>query len=652
MNHRTTRPTGQTGDQERPYTSWLAAQLDVAIYEAEPGGQRRIRYASPPFARSVGYAADELESDQGLERLVHPADRQLATEALAAAADAGERRSAEYRLVARDGRILRVRDQCECGHDPDGHILIRGYLRDVTEESLASEELSESQTRIRLLSEQLPAVVWSVDPEGSLTSLFGRGAAHLRLGDGDFPGPDTAEPHQRALAGERVDFEVEWGGRTFEAHVEPLDRAGGANAGVIGIATDVTERRRIADLLRSRERQLETARKMEALGRLAGGVAHDFNNLLTSILGNAHLLAEGLEPDDPRRDEAERIGKVAERGAALVKQLLGFASRQALQPRVVDLNTLVTGMQAMLGRLMGATVGLEMALDPTSPRVWIDPAALEQIVMNLVLNARDATPRGGTVTITTLAGADESGERTVAVSVSDTGHGIDEATRARMFEPFFTTKERRGGTGLGLAIVHGIVAQSGGTISVDSEPGGGARFRVAFPASVDSGDRVDRVDRVAGINPTASEPTGAIGSETILLVEDDDDVRLFAQRALELSGYAVIEARSGEEAITAWHARPTEIDLLLSDVILPGIDGISAARLLAGERPAPTMLMITGFMDDEEHDGLLAELEMPVLRKPFTPEALVREVRAVLDAAGGAEDHLHGDQPPSGPAIS
>jgi PAS domain S-box-containing protein len=606
----------------------LGEQLALASYVADTAEVRSVLYASPRMESMLGYSARELVDDSTLfGHLVHPADRGRVREALVAALEAEGSADIEYRLVGRDGRVVWVRDEAVRERSA-GRDVVHGFLRDVTEERLAGEAHRESQTRMRLLAEQLPAVVWTTDEELSLTSLLGRGLAGLALGPDDFPGTATVDQHRRALAGEHVAFEAEWGGRPFEAHVEPLQDIPGQRIGVIGIAVDVTERRRAEAQLRTSEEQLHQGQRMEALGRLAGGVAHDFNNLLTSIMGNAHLLAETLGPEDPAREEVESIKRVSQRGAALIEQLLAFSRRQVLEPKVLDLNAVVSGMEQMLRRLLPDDVRLVTSLDPGLHHVRIDPARLEQVIMNLVVNARDAMPTGGSVLVETYnLAADSEGDPSrrephVALIVADTGQGIDEGTKSRIFEPFFTTKVPGEGTGLGLATVLGIVEQSGGEISVEGEPEKGARFRVTFPSTD------------APIEAPVAEVRGPVpagGRETVLLVEDDDEVRAFARRALERSGYTVLEASRGDEALETWRRLGQLVDLLLTDVVLPGLDGVALNRELERIGANLPVLFISGFVGDDRREAELADFDAPLLRKPFTPDQLTHEVRAVLD---------------------
>jgi CheY-like chemotaxis protein len=371
------------------------------------------------------------------------------------------------------------------------------------------------------------------------------------------------------------------------------------------------------------------------VGRLAGGVAHDFNNVLSVILSYAHILLADLKPGEPMRDDVEEISKAAKRAAGLTRQLLMFSRQQVLEPKVLDLNEVLSSMDKMLQRILGADVDLVSLPRQPLGRVRVDPSSIEQVIMNLVVNARDAMPTGGKLTMETdNVVLDEAYARDhlgvtpgahVMLAVTDTGSGIEKATLARIFEPFFTTKAAGKGTGLGLSTVFGIVQQSGGSVWVYSEPGKGTTFKVYLPL-VD-----EAVDDVRAI-PT---PTTLRGSETILLVEDDDQVRTVARGILGRSGYHVIEARHAGEALLHCENHPGTIHLLLSDVVMPQMSGPELAKRLAKARPDMKVLCMSGYTDDSivRHGVLEARIEY--LQKPITPETLTTRVREVLDASNG-----------------
>ncbi len=395
---------------------------------------------------------------------------------------------------------------------------------------------------------------------------------------------------------------------------------------------DISERKRL-------ERQLLHSQKMEAVGRLAGGVAHDFNNLLTTILGYSELMLIKLPESSPARADVEEILKAGQRAVGLTRQLLAFSRKQVVEPKVVNLNAVIEEAAKMLRRLIGEDVDLATILDLSLGTVRVDPGQMEQVLMNLAVNSRDAMPRGGRLTLETWnVTIDASASRLhfgappgayVLLAVSDTGTGMDVETRSHLFEPFYTTKEKGKGTGLGLATVYGIVKQSDGYIFVYSEPGKGTTFKIYLP----------RVEGV-GTDAAAAVPASAVadGKETLLLVEDEEAVRRLMHRSLRERGYNVLDAPSGEAALAVATSHPGPIDLLITDVVLTGVSGKSLATLLLTSRPKLKLLFISGYTDDTVvHHGVLAK-EEAFLQKPFTPDALARRVREVLDAkpAGAA----------------
>jgi signal transduction histidine kinase/ActR/RegA family two-component response regulator len=401
----------------------------------------------------------------------------------------------------------------------------------------------------------------------------------------------------------------------------------GQDLGVIVIARDLTA-------VRALEAQLRQAQKMEAVGRLAGGVAHDFNNLLTVITGRSQLLLLKLPPESPLRRDVELVEETAHRASALTRQLLAFSRKQMVQPRIVDLNEVVRGMETMLGRLIGEDIALTTRLDHAAGCVRADPAQLEQMIVNLVVNARDAMPLGGRLTLETgHVRIDEPFARQhvglrpgphVRLVVRDTGVGMDGLIKAHLFEPFFTTKGPGKGTGLGLATVYGIVTQSGGAIRVESEPGQGATFTIELP----------RVDAPADGPSDAGDTTAAPhGSETVLLVEDEPEVRGLARDILRQQGYTVLEAADGDEALRVGREYRGPIHLLVTDVVMPQMGGRQLADRLQAGRDELKVLYVSGYTDDDILRQGVSETGTAFLPKPFTAAALAHKVRQVLDAA-------------------
>jgi PAS domain S-box-containing protein len=412
----------------------------------------------------------------------------------------------------------------------------------------------------------------------------------------------------------------------------------GAPQMVLGVARDVTERLAAEEERRSLEDQLRQAQKMEAVGRLAGGIAHDFNNLLTAIGGYGQLALASLSGDEPRvRRQLEELLRAADRAAALTRQLLAFSRKQVLQPRVLDLNAVVGEVESMLARVIGADVELVTALDADLGRTHADPSQIEQVVVNLAVNARDAMPHGGRLLIETANAefgddftARHVGSRPgsyVSLTVADTGRGMDAETVSRVFEPFFTTKELGAGTGLGLSSVYGIVKQSNGYVAVDSEPGRGTVITVYLP-------RVPAIaDVEAGARPRPVQADARGGSETVLVVEDEEIVRSLVREMLEGLGYAVLDARDGEEALAVIERETPGIDLVISDLVMPRVSGQELARRVAELRPDTAVLLISGYAGDTTAaDGPL-EPGAAFLEKPFTGRELAEKVRGLLDGA-------------------
>ena len=391
---------------------------------------------------------------------------------------------------------------------------------------------------------------------------------------------------------------------------------------VICVGVDLTGQKEL-------EQSLRQSQKMEAIGRLAGGVAHDFNNILTTITGYTELLLEVMPEDHPMRKDLLEIQKAGELGASLTRRLLAFSRKQVLKPQPLDLNGIVTGLRNMLHRLIGEDIELVIQLDPGLGSTMADPGQIDQVLMNLAVNARDAMPQGGRLVIQTanvnlrdpnLARAlDIPPGLYVMLSVADSGCGMDDETRLRLFEPFFTTKEPGRGTGLGLAMVYGIVRQSGGGIALDTAPRRGARFDIYLP----------RTDQDVAVLDPALQDEHASGTETLLVVEDEADVRALVRRVLERHGYRVLEAADGEEALCRARAYGATIHLLLTDVVLPGIGGPELARSLMAERPGMKCILMSGYIDSPRSASVNG---LKLLHKPFSTGTLTRKVRELLDA--------------------
>ncbi|MHB8412953.1 MAG: PAS domain S-box protein [Candidatus Acidiferrales bacterium] len=514
---------------------------------------------------------------------------------------------------------------------------VGGQIALAIERKRAETALRESEARLRVLIEQLPAVLWTIDGEMRFTSSVGAGLARLGLKPQEVVGKslfeffntdDRAFPpiaaHRKALAGESVTYHTEWSGGSYACHAEPLRNADGQINGVISMALDITDRKQL-------EAQLRQAQKMEAVGRLAGGIAHDFNNLLMVIQGYTELLLDRLGNEHPLRRNAEQIHDASQRAASLTRQLLAFSRKQMLAPQVLNIRSVVSDMESILRRLIGEDIDLVTVNPSDLWRVRADRSQVEQVILNLAVNSRDAMPNGGKVTIETANveldssysrhAVVEPGEY-VMIAVSDTGCGMDADTQAHVFEPFFTTKEKGKGTGLGLATVYGIVKQSGGYIWVYSEVDKGATFKVYLP-------RVRESEKPAQQKPETK--LFPLGSETILLVEDEKGVRELAREYLEQIGYVVLEAENAQKAIDVARNHSGTIDLLFTDVVMGGMSGRQLAEEMQKLRPGVKILYMSGYTDEAiVHHGILGR-GMTLLQKPFTLNSLALKVRDTLD---------------------
>jgi len=498
-------------------------------------------------------------------------------------------------------------------------------------------ERHEERARLAVMVEEMPALLWTTDPQLRFTSSTG--AALEALGQHtnsivgqtlseyfrtDDPGYPAISAHRKALAGQTATYEQEWEGRIFDCHARPLHDSQGAVVGVIGVALDVTERKHLTD-------QLRQSQKMQAVGELAGGIAHDFNNLLMVMKGHAQLLLDQLTQSPSMHHSVQQIDKAADRAAGLTRQLLAFSRKQVLQPRVLDMNDLVASMIKMFSRVIGENIEMAFVPGANLGRVKADPGQIEQVLLNLVVNARDAMPTGGRLTIgTSNAELDRSYAAQhasvipgmyVMLTVTDTGHGMDAKTQARIFEPFFTTKGPGKGTGLGLATVYGVVKQSGGFIWVYSEVNHGTTFKIYLPKVL------------AGVDaPLAEkEPAAALsGSETILFVEDDQNVRELVQVYLKQSGYHVIEASDGGQALEIAASYNGPIDLLITDVVMPRMSGREVATQMVNQRPGMKVLYVSGYTDDTVFRHGVLEGGVEFLQKPFNMTSLGKKIREVL----------------------
>src|SRR5881628_807776 len=605
---------------EERFRALIEHGADVVALVAPDG---TLLFASHSIERLLGFAPAELVGHPAFER-VHPDDLLRINAALRdIVASPGTPAGLELRWRHKDGSWR--------------------HIDAVAVDRLAEAAVRESEERYRTLVEGVRDIIFALSPEGTIASLNPAFETIAGWRREEWVG----RPFERLVHPEDLPLALELLGRVVRGELRPASqfrvrtakgeyRVGefsatpqlheGRLVGILGIGRDVTERVQL-------EQQLRQAQKMEAVGRLAGGIAHDFNNILTAITGYADLLLEDLAATDPRRQDAAEIHKAADRAAGLTRQLLAFSRQQVLQPTVLEVNKLVSDLEKMLRRLLGEDVALSTRLAPTTGRVKADPGQLEQVIMNLAVNARDAMPNGGKLTLeTSNVDLDESYASDhyparagpfVLLAVSDTGIGMNEETQAHMFEPFFTTKEKGKGTGLGLATVYGIIKQSGGFIWVYSEVGHGTTFKLYLP-------RVEELaERAAAPAPARTRP--ARGTETVLVVEDEAPVRNVARQVLERHGYSVLEAPSAEAALDIATRYSGTIHLLLTDVVMPGLNGRELASRLADLRPDARVIFMSGYTDDAVTRHGVLEPGSAYVQKPFTPDAIARRVREVLD---------------------
>ncbi len=610
---------------------------------------RTLFYISPASTVIFGWAPAELTADAGLwDRAIHPDDLPAVDASRRSAREGGAHQSIECRFWRRDGEMRWIQTTYVPVTDAEGHVVrLDGTARDVTDRKRSEEALRLHEALLRQIVDANPSLIFVKDWEGRYTLINKAfadivGTTRERLAgktDAEF-GRDQAQVEQTL----RHDRDVMTTGQSGSVPEEPITDAatgqvrwfqvmkvplvlpgmGGGPQHVLGVASEITERKRL-------EEQVRLAQKMEAVGTLAGGVAHDFNNLLGAIKSTVELILLDLEPSGSLRDELQHVDQIVDRAAQLTRQLLAFGRKQVLEPRSVDLNALVEDTTRMLRRLIGEDIELVVrpTTDPTT--VQADPGQIEQVLMNLCVNARDAMPEGGELAILTeRVLIDDEFCRThpwarvgdyVRLTVSDVGAGMDAATLARIFEPFFTTKELGRGTGLGLAVVYGIVKQHGGLIHVYSEVGRGTAFRIYLPFHTAEPEAL----AAAG----AAELVG--GTETILLAEDDDVLRATATRLLERLGYHVIAVANGREAIEVLTHRGDVVHLAILDVVMPGAGGIAVLEHVHALHPKVRYLFTTGYSPGTSHMAPLQHLPARVLPKPYGFHALAQAVRRALE---------------------
>ncbi len=614
------------------------------IFRYRLAPERGFEYVSPSVTALTGYTPEEHYEDPDLGlKLVHPGDLELLKQSMQAP---DSLQSLVIRWVHKNGSILWTEQRNVPLYDNTGRLVaIEGIARDISERKRTEEALQQHERRFREFLEKIHLSAVMLDREGKVTfcndhllNLTGWSRdeviggnwfdlfipADLRAGvrkyfAGLLAGPDVPLHNENPILTRKGEQRLIVWDNTL------LRDSGGAIVGAASIGIDITEQRKLED-------QLRQAQKMEAVGQLAGGVAHDFNNILTAIIGYAHLLKMSMEKDSPQLGKVESVLEAAQKAAALTHSLLAFSRKQAISIKPVDLNAVIRNEEKLLLRVIGEDIEIRTNLAKGPVVALADAGQVEQVLMNLATNARDAMPKGGCLAISSgRRGIDRSFIEThgygepgayALITVSDTGTGMDEETKKKIFEPFFTTKETGKGTGLGLSMVYGMVKQHDGFIDVRSEPGKGATFYIYLPLSAQAGEEGRVVENQA-------EPTPR-GSGTILLAEDDETLRELSSSVLRESGYEVVEAVDGEEAVRKFAARKDEIGLVILDVIMPKKSGKQAYDEIRAMRPSVRALFVSGYAPDIVREKGMLDGGAEILLKPFLPSELLRKAEAVL----------------------
>jgi PAS domain S-box-containing protein len=621
----------------------LATMADPLLV-VDPGG--RIRVINAAAEERFGYRASELVGAP-LRKLSGSGEGQA--EELEGLLELPEERQRELVVHTRTGDPLEISAAVSRISDREGYL--RGtilILRDIGEQKKAERLLRNSEERFRSLIQSISDVILVVAADGKIT--FGSSSLERVVGyrpeeSTDKVLFDLVHPDDAAESRRLFEELVGRPGQSWTGEQRVRHRDGSwlnveasatnllhhpAVAGVVVSYHDITERKEAEAALRESQQRLLESQKMEAVGRLAGGIAHDFNNLLTIILGQARLALDQPSREEEVRAALEEISRAGARVSELTRQLLAFSRKQMLQPRELDVGEVITDLERVLRRLVDEDVQLVMTSEPGIPRIWADPVQVQQVIVNLAMNSLDAMPGGGVLTIdarevdirqdSPLARKGTHPGAYVQLMVSDTGDGIAPDILPMIYEPFFSTKEVGKGTGLGLSTVYGFVEQSGGAIQVDSAVGRGTTFRLYFPVLASEGGET-----------TLHAEAAARRGETILLVEDSEPVRVLAGRMLRRRGYTVIEAENGFEALRIFSDAPAKVDLVVTDVVMPGMAGPELVDRLRASEPKLPALLISGHTDDASYGARVADEGMPFLQKPFTPDELVRKVRDVLD---------------------
>ncbi len=638
---------------DQRFLATLISNLPGYAYRCKPDAAQTLEYVSDGIVSLTGYHADDIVGGPVASRdeIVHPDDRDRVREQIDDALAAELPWSVTYRMRTRSGEERWAHEQGRAVYGRSDRIeALEAYVTDITEQKQAELELLDSERQLRTIIEHAPEAMLimdlraghCVDVNENAVALFGYPREELlQLDFLELSPPHQSDGRDSAAAARALVDEVlagrspcvEWmqrdaNGRGIpcEVRLVKLPSAGGTL--VRASVTDIRERKRL-------QAQSLQAQKMESVGRLAGGIAHDFNNLMTAAIGYADLALASLPEGDAATADVREIRETAERAASLSHQLLAFSRQEIIEPRVLDLNQLIGKTERILRRLIGDEREFVTSLAAEPCLVRVDPGQFEQVLINLAVNARDATPAGGRITIATAhvdtddrAAEDSAGGAPgpqILLAVSDNGSGMTDEVRAHLFEPFFTTKPVGAGTGLGLATCYGVVQQAGGMIQVESERGRGSAFTIHLP----------RPEEPIAPAPAQGDPQQpARGTETLLVVDDEPAVRAVTVRALRASGYAVIEAPNGEEALRVAAATSERIDLLLTDVVMPHMGGADLAAKLRAARPGTAVLFTSGYTEDAVVRREVGAEAIAYLAKPFSPASLSAKVREVLDAAG------------------
>ena len=660
------RHTAELNDNEERYRA-VVEQTSEGLMLSDVETLRVIE-CNAAFAKMLGYTVTEALSLTAYDFVVD--DRETIAARVAAHRREGMGTTGERLFRRKDGSVVHVEINMTV-IKYGGKDVFCTIVRDIGDRKRAEEALREAhdelELKIRKRTSELdqqrqflrqvidlnPSFIFAKDREGRFTLVNhavaeaygttvdgllgktdadfnqnGEGIAHFRRDD-----LEVIETRTERFIPEEIITDASGNVRWLQTIKRPMVAVDGSVTQMLGVATDITQRKRAEEALRDSEGMLRQAQKMESIGTLAGGIAHDFNNLMTAVIGYSELVLHRMPAEAPLRSKVEEIKKAGERAASLTRQLLAFSRKQMLTPVVLNLNTVITGLGNMLPRLIGEDIELRFDLFASLGQVNADPGQIEQVLMNLVVNARDAMPAGGLLTVKTenVEFAGRFGNQRmivqpgsyVVLSVTDNGIGMNAETQSHIFEPFFTTKEMGKGTGLGLATVYGIVKQSGGSIWVYSEPRRGTTFRIYLP----------RVDEVAATEDgeSAAQRLVSRGDETILLVEDEDVVRALAKEILLEYGYTVLTASNGKEGMRVSRDFTERIDLIVTDVVMPQMSGYELVENIRTARPETLVLYMSGFTDDAVVRHGVSAHEMCFIQKPFSPESLAIKVREVLD---------------------